>query len=209
MSSETSTDVRMKQDGALIRTTQPQVDDSLQPWQLFVLAALACATAVIFMTRGRGLIAVALYTALMASAALVGIAALRAVLPLVSRDEDRTSMIGHRTRAALEREKWLALRSIKELEFDKAMGKLSEADWLEMSTRLRARATRLMRQLDSGSGYRDRIERDLASRLGPGAAPPAADESPRVDARVGHTCAACATTNDVDARFCKNCGQKL
>jgi hypothetical protein len=209
MSSETSTDVRMKPDAALIRNTQPQADDSLQPWQLFVLAALACATAVIFMTRGRGLIAVALYTALMASAALVGIAALRAVLPLVSREEDRTSMIGHRTRAALEREKWLALRSIKELEFDKAMGKLSESDWLEMSTRLRARATRLMRQLDAGSGYRDRIERDLARRLSPDAAPAVAAESPRVDVRVDRACVVCATANDADARFCKNCGQKL
>ena len=37
-------------------------------------------------------------------------------------------MIGERTRAALEREKMLALRSIKELEFDRAMGKLSDDD---------------------------------------------------------------------------------
>src|SRR5450631_3588116 len=139
MSSETSTDVRLKPDAAALRNARPESDDSLQPWQLFVLAALACATAIIFMTRGRGLVAVALYTALMASAALVGMAALRAILPLVSREEDGTAMIGHRTRAALEREKFLALRSIKELEFDRAMEKLSESDWREMSTRLRAR----------------------------------------------------------------------
>ena len=80
-------------------------------------------------------------------------------------------MIGQRTRVALEREKMLALRSIKELEFDRAMGKLSDSDWHEMSGRLRARASRLMRQLDAGSGYRDQIERDLAKRLGTAAAP--------------------------------------
>src|SRR5205814_5405208 len=102
---------------------------------------------------------------LMASTALVGIAALRAVRPLVSPEDDRTSMIGHRTRAALEREKMLALRSIKELEFDRAMGKLSDADWQEMSGRLRARAAGLMKQLDAGAGYREQIERDLVKRL--------------------------------------------
>src|SRR5580693_2513345 len=104
MSSETSTDFRLKRDAPAALPSQRLVpDDSLQPWQLFVLAALACATAVILMTRGRGL------------------AALRAILPLVSREEDGPAMIGHRTRAALEREKFLALRSIKELEFDRAM----------------------------------------------------------------------------------------
>ena len=53
-------------------------------------------------------------------------------------------MIGQRTRVALEREKMLALRTIKELEFDRAMGKLSDEDFREMSGRLRARAARLM-----------------------------------------------------------------
>jgi len=57
-------------------------------------------------------------------------------------------MVGQRTRVALEREKLLTLRSIKELEFDRAMGRLSDEDWNEMSGRLRARAARLMRQLD-------------------------------------------------------------
>src|SRR4029079_5079899 len=106
----------------------------------------------------------------MATVALVGIAALRMVRPLVSPEEDRTAMVGERTRAALEREKLLTLRSIKELEFDRAMGKLSDADWQEMSGRLRARAAGLMKQLDAGAGYRAQIERDLARRLG--AAPP-------------------------------------
>src|ERR1700674_183294 len=66
----------------------PERDDSLQPWQLFVLAALACATALTFMTRGQGVTAVVLYTLLMGAAALVGMAALRAIRPLVSSYED-------------------------------------------------------------------------------------------------------------------------
>jgi hypothetical protein len=185
---------------------------------------LGCATAVTFIARGQGVVSVVLLSVLMASAALVGMAALRALGPLVSADEDRTPMIGSRTRAALEREKMLALRSIKELEFDRAMGKLSDADWQEMSGRLRARAARLMRQLDAGVGYREQIERDLAKRLGQtpdpqGPAYTSHAEGPAsvrragpVDppsAKAGPFCNQCGTKNDVDARFCKSCGHKL
>ena len=80
--------------------------------------------------------------------------------------DDAPETLGDRTRAALEREKTLVLRSIKELEFDRGMGKVSEKDFAEMSARLRARAARLMRQLDAGSLYREQIEKEIAQRLG-------------------------------------------
>jgi hypothetical protein len=178
--------------------TSTKPDPGLQPWQFFVLAGLGCATAVVYVARGRGLTPVVLLSIVIASVVLIGLAALRTFKPLVSAEEDRTAMFGHRTRVALEREKALALRSIKELEFDRAMGKLSDADWREMSSRLRARATRLMRQLDSGSGYREAIERDLSVRL---ADTPLPNAPPK--------CASCATVNDADAKFCKACGNKL
>ena len=79
---------------------------------------------------------------------IVGIAALRMLRPLFFRYDDRTAMVGERTRSALEREKLFVLRSIKELEFDRAMGKVSEADFAEMAGRLRARALRVMQQLE-------------------------------------------------------------
>jgi hypothetical protein len=148
--------------------------NALRPWQFFVLAGLGCATAVTFLARGQGITVVILLGLLMAATTLVGLAALRTVWPLVSAQVDRTAMIGQRTRVALEREKMLALRSIKELEFDRAMGKVSESDFQEMSGRLRARASRLMRQLDAGGGYREQIEGELANRLARNAAPPAA-----------------------------------
>src|SRR5262249_39461287 len=115
----------------------------------------------------QGPTVVVLLGVLMGSAALVGYAALRTFRPLVSAEDDRTVMVGQRTRAALEREKLLTLRSIKELEFDRAMGRLSDEDWKEMSGRLRSRVARLMKQLDAGTGYRERIERDLDARLKP------------------------------------------
>jgi hypothetical protein len=191
MSSETSTEkVRLKADAT-----------GLQPWQFFVLAALGCATAVTFIARGQGATSVILLGALIATSAIVGMAALRALRPLVSPEDDRTVMIGERTRAALEREKMLALRSIKELEFDRAMGKLSDADWQEMSSRLRVRTARLMRQLDAGTGYREQIEKDLGKRLG--------EQGGRTAKAVERSCGACRTLNDHDARFCKSCGAKL
>jgi hypothetical protein len=204
MSSATSTDkVRPKADAASAdRRVRLQPDNGLKPWQFFVLAALGCATAVTFIARGQGATSVILLAVLVATAALVGMAALRALQPLVSPEDDRTVMIGERTRVALEREKMLALRSIKELEFDRAMGKLSDVDWQEMSGRLRVRAARLMRQLDAGTGYRVQIETDLGKRLGEPAVRHPTSAADRA-------CAACATTNDHDARFCKSCGAKL
>jgi hypothetical protein len=205
MSSEISTehraDIRLKPPDATTRP--PASDQGLQAWQFFVLAALGCATAATFLARGQGFLPILLLTVLMAATALVGLAVVRSVRPLVSPDEDRTTMVGQRTRAALEREKLLALRAIKELEFDRAMGKLSESDWQEMSGRLRARAARLMRQLDAGAGYREQVEQDLAKRLG---STPAVVEP---EAPAVRFCSACGTSRDADAKFCKNCGTRL
>jgi len=211
MSSETSTD-------SVPATPDRAADQSLQPWQFFVLAALSCATALTFIVRGEGLTAVVLLTVLMGATALVGMAALKAIRPLVTDHEDRTVMIGDRTRTALEREKMLALRAIKELEFDHAMGKVAPEDFREMEGRLRARAIRLMRQIDSGAGYRERIEKDLLKRLGeakdqkPGlksVAPTPALDSPATSPIAAKACPGCSTANDHDAKFCKACGQPL
>jgi hypothetical protein len=194
---------------------QPEThNQQLQAWQFFVLAALGCATAATFMMRGRGITAVVMLSAMMAGAAMIGMAALRALRPLVSPEDDRGAVLGQRTRAALERDKLLALRSIKELEFDRAMGKLSDEDFNEMSGRLRAKAARLMRQLDAGLGYRDQIERDLAKKMTDRSgdvrsAKASAEREPRSAPSAERVCASCSAANDDDARFCKNCGARL
>ncbi len=178
-------------------SSETSTDQGLQAWQFFVLAGLVCATVATFMARGQSIASIVLVTVLMGATAIVGMAVLRTVRPLVFGDEDRTAMVGQRTRVALEREKALVLRSIKELEFDKAMGKLSEADWHEMSGRLRVRATGLMRQLDAG-GYRAQVEQDLRKRVG---------EIP--ETAVASFCAGCGAVREADAKFCKQCGAKL
>jgi len=202
--------------------------DALQPWQLFTLAGLIGATVVVFFSRGQTPIAIVLLSAAVFAAAFVGLSALRTFLPLTgSVPEDRPDMLGGRTRAALERDKALVLRTIKELEFDRGMGKVSEKDFAEMSARLRARAGRIMRQLDAGSLYREQIEKEVEQRVAAASAGSAAREprpAPRDPAytvvetpspvgRVPRSgpavCASCNTQNDPDARFCKACGSKL
>jgi hypothetical protein len=195
MSSATSTDAATEE---VRPDTAAPTAPGLQPWQFFVLAALAVATVLTFLVRGQGVTTVVLMSVLMGGAALVGLATLRMVRPLVAPQSDRTPVVGTRTRAALEREKMLALRAIKELEFDRSMGKVSEEDFREMEGRLRSRAARLIRQLDSGAGYRTQIERDIAKRL--------AESGEAVSLP---TCSACATVNDADAKFCKSCGAQL
>ena len=180
----------------------PSSQPAMQPWQFFVLAGLGCATAVTFLVREQGVTVVLLVSVLMATATIVGMAALRTIRPLVSEQEDRVAVLGTRTRAALEQEKANTLRTIKELEFDRAMRKMSEEDFQEMSVRLRARAGRLIRQLDAGSGYRTAIEQDLVKRLGDQA------EAKPGKARETRTCASCRTVNDADAKFCKSCGTR-
>jgi hypothetical protein len=178
--------------------SEPTSSDALKPWQFFLLAALGCATAVTFVVRTQGIMVVVLVTAIIGAAGVVGLGVLRVVRPLLTPQDDRGPAIGNRTRAGLEQEKAATLRTIKELEFDRAMGKLSDADFAEMSTRLRARAARLIHQLDTAEGYRPLIERELAKRLGE-----------LGDAPVASTCASCKTVNDRDAKFCKNCGARL
>jgi hypothetical protein len=187
--------------------TSTERHETLQPWQLFTLAGLIGATVVVFLSRGQSAAAIILLSCAVFAAAYIGAAALRTVLPLVGTPpDDASEVLGDRARAALEREKTLVLRSIKELEFDRGMGKVSEKDFGEMSARLRARAARLMGQLDAGSIYRDQIEKEVQRRLG--AAPTSKAQTPSPKAQIAG-CAACGVVNDADARFCKECGGRL
>ncbi len=165
MNSETSTK-RAKQ--------LPPADDAIpgfQAWHLFVIGTLVASAAAAIAVRGTRPANVVFVCLTILAAGVVGWAVYRALWPLVHPDAvDSPEMVGGRTRAALEREKTLLLRAIKELEFDRAMGKVSETDCEEMTARLRSRAIRVIRQLDAGgAAYRELIDKELAARLGAGA----------------------------------------
>jgi hypothetical protein len=181
---------------------EARATSAFQPWQFFLLAGMLAATVLVVLATGQSPAAIVLLSATVVAASFVGLGVYRSIAPLVTREAVHAPrLLGGRTRAALEREKTLVLRSIKELEFDYAMKKVAQSDFDEMAGRLRARALRLMRQLDAGAGYRAEIERELQTRLGAVANVSAAKAAP-------HACE-CGTTNDPDARFCKNCGARL
>lgn len=185
-------------------------DLGLRPWQLFVLAGMLAATAVVLVSSGRSTSGVVVLSVTVVATSLVAVATYRSLSPLVSpEDLVPDAPAGGHTRAALEREKALVLRSIKEVEFDHAMRKTAAADFEEMRDRLKVRAVGLIRQLDS-VGYRDAVERDLAARAGMAAVvTPASSAVPAQGAPSARACAACQTVNERDARFCKACGVAL
>jgi hypothetical protein len=164
MSSETSTR-KLKQ--------EPAADDTVTGfavWHLFLIGTLVASAAAAVAVRGSRPANVVFVCLTVMAAGVAGYAVYRALWPLVHPDAIETpEMVGGRTRAALEREKGIALRAIKELEFDRAMGKVSEADWADMTSQLRSRAVRVIRQLDTGSAaYRELIEKELAARQAAG-----------------------------------------
>jgi len=178
-------------------------------WHFFVLGSLVAATAAVLMAPHPTPEHLILISLTLAAVGLVAAAFHRTLLPLFTPTAELVSEpLGRRSRAALEREKTLILRSIKELEFDRAMGKVADDDFNEMVGRLRARAIAILKQLDAGTSYREMIEKDLAARIGvvaghgnPAVSPPAAP-------REALACS-CGTRNDPDARFCKACGARL
>jgi hypothetical protein len=235
MSSATSTESGVT---ASVAATAPEsASAAFKPWHFFVIVTLIAATAAVLTARRTTPENLVMVSLTVFAAGGAAIAVYRTLLPLVGRERTlRAETLGHRAQAALEREKTLVLRSIKELEFDQAMGKLAQADFDDMSARLRARALGLMRQLDAThAAPRERIERELADRLaresrrvgGAGSGAGAGAAAARVNAAAAPSaaalasapapvpapavamCEACGTPNDVDARFCKECGTKL
>jgi len=193
MSSGTSTERR-----------EARPDGGFEVWHFYVLLSMIAATAAVMLARDTHPAALLLLSAAVVAAGFVGLTLHRALAGFAGGDED-AAPAADAEREALEREKALTLRSIKELEFDRAMGKVSDKDFDDLAGRLRARAMLLMEELDrmaprpSGTGMVTG-RAAAAAEARPAAAEPAPDTA---------ACPACATLNDPDARFCKQCGTRL
>jgi hypothetical protein len=227
MSSATSIEkknFRLKPE-ATKQDSQPEVDNGFKAWHFFVLASLMLATVAVVLSRQSTPEHLVLISFTIAAAGAAAAGFYRMLAPLATEDASIFSEpLTERSRLALEREKALTMRSIKELEFDSAMGKLSPKDFEEMAGRLRARAIALMKQLDEGgSAYREIIERELSARMGAARGDRSfrlqteetldagfrlKPEGTKDDVSAAAICS-CGTSNDPDAAFCKRCGTKL
>jgi hypothetical protein len=157
-------------------------------WQIYMLLGIVAAAVAVWVTSHTHPAALIFLSASVLAAGVVALAVHRAVAALLGRGGD-IEVVPPRRREILEKEKALVLRSIKELEFDRAMGKIGDADFSEIDSRLRARALVLMQDLERAA--------------------PAKRAAPIGSQHKTRPCPACGTANDFDARFCKQCGNAL
>jgi len=140
-------------------------------------------------------------------------------------------------RSAEEEQKRAVLRALKDLDYERSVGKISEEDYHEFSARYRAEAKRLIRDLDENlAEARKQVERELERRVAKleqheGVDEPSQEEpaqptavevveatnspensppiAPKAAAKALRECTACHTQNELDARFCKSCGAAM
>jgi hypothetical protein len=163
-------------------------DQGFRVWHVYLLLAMAAATAAVAMSPNTHPAALLLLSAAIIGAGFAATAVHHALIGFIGGAPPAPA--SDHVRASLEEQKAIVLRSIKELEFDRAMGKVSDADFAELSGRLRARALELMGALDAVPATPEPVPaRQAATSAG--------------------SCPNCQGFNDGDARFCKHCGAKL
>jgi hypothetical protein len=117
-----------------------------------------------------------------------------------------------------------AVFALREIEFDRVTGKLSEADYAELKTRYTEAAVLAMRQEAAATSAPtarapvDDIEAAVRAYRDQHAACPACGPRPEPDAAfcsncgryLRHRCADCGAPVDaLDARYCVTCGNQL
>ena len=114
-----------------------------------------------------------------------------------------------------------AIAALREIEFDRATGKLSESDYAELKARYTKEAIAQMRRREAspeGTALDDEIEAAVKAYRESHASCPEHGPRPEPDAvycsdcgRYLHDrCAGCgAPVVELDARYCVNCGNRL
>jgi len=96
----------------------------------------------------------------------------------------------------------VALTALKEIEFDRATGKLSEADYEELKARYTTVALAALRADPAGGGPDD-VEAMIAGRVRSLRSARASTSS------AAPACPACGPRPELDAVFCSSCGLRL
>jgi NADH pyrophosphatase NudC (nudix superfamily) len=108
-------------------------------------------------------------------------------------------------RERLEHERGLAVQGLRELEFDREMGKLSESDYKSLYATLEQRALKAMAALERFRVYPPRgkgsVRRIESARGAVGA--------PRLTPREIKFCPQCGARCPADSQFCGECGVRL
>ena len=98
----------------------------------------------------------------------------------------------------------VALRALKEIEFDRATGKLSDADYDALKGKYTSEALVALRADPTGSGMRD--AGNVPSSAGSHPASRISHPAPRIPHPV---CPTHGLRPEADAQFCSECGRRL
>jgi hypothetical protein len=204
---------------AIVVQEEPTVDQTERDLGRWVARGLPAVTVVAAVGIGvAGSVAPALL--ILAAGALLGtIALVWASIRTLSGDaplpEGFEALTVGEGRTALAERKAEVLRALKDLEHERAVGKIDEEDYAVTAAPYREEAKSLMRQMEVdleplrakavGVAQRYLVKHGLGAAT---ADPPAASPSKPVVATV-RACEKCKTTNDDDAAFCKKCGAPL
>ncbi len=106
------------------------------------------------------------------------------------------------------------LQSLRELEFDHDLGKLTDEDYKDLKRRYERQAVKVMRELDElhgGRGWETAIDEQLDKRRQQLARQRQAEEARALSAATPAIvdCPECGKQMDSDARFCSQCGATL
>lgn len=163
-----------------------------------------------------------------AAALLVGAAALAFVVSPLLRRNGRGASRAPDWIDPEETPKGIALAALKEIEFDRATGKLSDTDYQMLMSRYTGQAVEAMRaEEQTGEPAAADVESVIAAKVrairsGAGeSAPscPTCGPRPESDAifcshcgtrlPTGHACEGCGAALPPDGRFCESCGRKV
>jgi hypothetical protein len=184
---------------------------------LIVLAAALVLLAGLWLLMGARLEVATVALVLAAGSLALCLRALYRLVETLSRRDfeavlEREAGLEPASRRELRDERRRLLRAINELRFDHDMGKLSDEDYRAVREAYELRAVEVMRALEEEPDLHPRVQQALAQLDGMPAvepAPSAAAEAKAGEATTVRTCPACDQKNDIDARFCKSCGEAL
>jgi hypothetical protein len=114
----------------------------------------------------------------------------------------------------LGEQKRRVLRALKDLEGERAIGKIDESDYEEIAKGYREEAKELMREMDRNAApaiaEAERVAREYLLAQGLGSTEKVAPQPSRDDnKRERVSCPGCTTSNEPDAAFCKKCGTAM
>jgi rRNA maturation endonuclease Nob1 len=102
----------------------------------------------------------------------------------------------------------IALTALKEIEFDRETGKLSDADYEFLKAKYTAAALEALRQ-ESEKEEPDDVEAIVAAKVRALRSAPAATSSNPTTSNPDRWCKTCGPRPEPDAIFCSSCGQRL